>query len=249
MKWIGNIAKIGNSLLTVLAGFLILLLLGYGTYCLYDQWQISQQGFGSSELMKFKPYVDEEEPLSLIELKKINDDVQGWICIDDTNVDYPLLIGETDFDYLEKDALGNFVMAGSIFMSHLNNRDLQDMYLVIYGHNLENGSMFGDIVKYNDMKFFNEHRDGYIQGIDETYNMKVFAYMRTDCYNQHVYQPFENDLNRRNTLIDYVKEHAIHFEDVEWKDDDKIAVLSTCAESPTNARAVLYVRLRKRDSK
>ena len=107
-------------------------------------------------MVEYKP--DEEEGLSynFSQLMAMNPDVCGWIVMDHTGIDYPIVQGEDNFEYLDKDALGNPEISGSIFLDWQNNRKFTDPYMVLMGHHMQAGKMFGDLDKYSDETFFPE---------------------------------------------------------------------------------------------
>ena len=92
-------------------------------------------------------------------LKKINPDVVSWITIPGTNIDYPLLQGKDNNQYLHKDMEGRDSAAGAIFLDHGDKADLSSRHNIIYGHHMKNGTMFKDIVKYKDQQYFDDHQD------------------------------------------------------------------------------------------
>ena len=83
----------------------------------------------------------------------MNPDVCGWIVMDHTGIDYPIVQGEDNFEYLDKDPLGNPEISGSIFLDWQNNRKFTDPYMVLMGHHMQAGKMFGDLDKYSDETF------------------------------------------------------------------------------------------------
>ena len=121
---------------------MILLLLSYGGFSLWHNWVIDHTAFGTN-MLDFKP--TEEDSYTLQELMAINPDVRGWITIDGTHIDYPVVQGKYDYEYLNKDVFGEYVLSGSIFMSTTNAPDFSDPYTLVYGHHMDNGAMFGDI--------------------------------------------------------------------------------------------------------
>lgn len=80
-------------------------------------------------------------------LKETNSDIIGWIRIENTYINYPILQGETDEYYLRKDIYKNYSIAGSIFVDSNVSPDFTDENTVIYGHNMKNGRMFADLHK------------------------------------------------------------------------------------------------------
>ncbi len=83
-------------------------------------------------------------------LKQINSDVIGWIKINDTYINYPILQGETDEYYLKRDIYGSYNLSGSIFVYSSADRNFNDENTAIFGHNMKNQRMFAQLKKiYN----------------------------------------------------------------------------------------------------
>lgn len=101
-------------------------------------------------------------------LLKRNPDVKGWIDIPDTRVSYPILQGETNDTYIHSDIDKKEFRAGSIFIASENENPFVDLNTVIYGHNMNNGSMFNNIKSYTKQEFANEHPYVYIYLPDGT---------------------------------------------------------------------------------
>ena len=108
-------------------------------------------------------------------LKKINPDVVSWITIPGTNIDYPVLQGKDNNQYLHKDMEGKDSAAGAIFLDHGDEADLSSRHNIIYGHHMKNGTMFKDIVKYKDQQYFDEHQDITIYTPDREIHLKALA--------------------------------------------------------------------------
>ena len=131
----------------MLAGFLILVMFLYGGYSLWDTARIYGNAAVGEELLKYKPTSETEgEHLSLQELALINPDTRGWLTIPDTHIDDPVLQGNDDMEYINKDVFGEFSLSGSLFLSCRNSSDFSDGYSLIYGHHMDHGGMFGDVV-------------------------------------------------------------------------------------------------------
>ena len=99
------------------AAVIFLCCLAYAGYALWDNWSILDGSENALKTMvEYKP--DEAEGLSynFSQLMAMNPDVCGWIVMDHTGIDYPIVQGEDNFEYLDKDALGNSEISGSIFL-------------------------------------------------------------------------------------------------------------------------------------
>ncbi|MFR7749714.1 MAG: hypothetical protein ACLU1W_02580 [Collinsella sp.] len=93
LKRIARLARAGDRVLTWFAGFLVLLMLLYGGYSLWDTNNVMNGGFISDELLHYKP-TGTNDCARLQDLMAKNPDVVGWVTIDGTNIDYPFVQGK-----------------------------------------------------------------------------------------------------------------------------------------------------------
>ena len=243
MHTAAKLARAGDRLVSLLAAGLILLMLLYGGYSLWDTAMVFNGAFLSSDLLQFKPAAgDPDSNPTLAELQAINPDVLGWLTIDDTHIDYPVVIGETDMEYVNKDVYGDFALSGSIFMDSDNARDLSDAYTLVYGHHMDNGAMFGDVVEFVNTDYFESHPSGTLYLPDATYTIEIFACVQVDAFDSMMYDPLAQD-GDVSELLHYVDEIAVQSRYIGVQPTDKVIGLSTCAEAETNGRVVIFGRL------
>ena len=120
---------------------------------------------------------------SLKELFDMNSDMVGWLTVPDTRIDYPVMHTPNDVEYyLHTDFDGYYSFSGCLFVG--DNCDIDSDVFVIYGHNMNNGSMFGEIDLYSYQNYFEEHRDVIFRTRDGTRLYKVFAAFPTKVYDK-----------------------------------------------------------------
>lgn len=241
-----KIAKIGDKIVTFVAAILILVMLVFGGYSLWDMWNTAHGAFISNDLLKYKPKAEDPSNPTLHELYEINNDVLGWITIDDTHIDYPVVQGENDNIYLNRDVFGTFSLAGSIFLSCQNAREITDNYNIIYGHHVQGGAMFADVIQFQDRAFFEAHRRGRLALLDENYTIEVFACAPVDAYDETIYidPRSSNDPTVYATVLGHIRNISVVYdESVQVGTTDKIVALSTCTTAATNGRVVLFGKL------
>lgn len=234
-------ARIGSSILRFIAALMIMLMMSYGGYSLWDGYMISRGAFLSGDLLKYKPTGDSGDSLSMEELMVINKDVRGWLTIDDTSIDYPVVQGETDMDYVNKDVMGDFSFSGSIFLSCLNQPDFMDGYSLIYGHNVDTGGMFADVKKFTESEFFDNHKTGTLYLKNQSLKIELFACMEADGYDRIIYAPGE-ECNIED-LLSYLEKSSVCYREVGVTAEDRIIGMSTCENAETNGRIILFGRL------
>lgn len=238
-----RLVRLGDRILSVLAGLLILLMFLYGGYSLWDTARIYRDATAGEDLLKYKPAEAEGEHLSLQELVSINPDVRGWLTITDTHIDYPLVQGVNDMEYINKDVFGEFSLSGSLFLSSQNSPDFSDGYSLIYGHHMDNGGMFGDVVEYTDASYFEKHAEGWLYLEHVSYQIHLFACVETDAYDATVYG-CGPDTDVEN-LLSYIETHAVVKKEIQTEAPVQIVGLSTCMDAKTNGRVIVFGWLEK----
>lgn len=117
------------------------------------------------------------EPLDRIidfqKLKAINEDIKAWIYIPGTQVDYPILVGESDEEYLYKDIDKEYTPLGSLFSFKDTNFTKGNTF--IFGHNMANSQMFGEFRKYLSIDFLEEHRYFYLYTERKAMKCDIFS--------------------------------------------------------------------------
>ena len=239
-------ARVGNRILSIMAGILILLMLSYGMYSLWDTYKIYANSFADEELLKFRPTDDGEDNPTLKDLKKLNPDVKAWIQVPKTNIDYPVVQGQDDMEYINKNVYGEFELSGAIFLSCLNKDDFSDPYNLVYGHNMKNGGMFADVADFTKKEYFETHQKGKLYLTDATRNIRFFACMKVTAADAKIYHPDGYRKENLKDLLDYIQANAVQYRDVNVADENSLIALSTCSEAETNGRVVLIGKLERK---
>ena len=246
MKRIKSAARTADRVLGVFTALLAVLVIIYGAYMLYDNVSAGKGGFLSQDLLVYRPDENSSNKESFEELQTINEDVNAWITIYDTHIDYPIAQGRDDWEYINKNIYGQQSLTGSIYLSTENDRAYRDKYNVIFGHHVINGSMFGDLEKYEDVSYFLNHRDGVLQTPYGNYDLRVFAFLRTDAYDNMVYYVDSSKRDSIPLLMDYLSKNANNYIDLSTQDVKKVVALSTCADFETNGRVIVFANATKR---
>ncbi len=189
-----------------------------------------------------------DNPIDFAALQVDNADVIGWIKVDGTVVDYPILMSGIDKQedyYIDHDINLSSKKAGSIYVQRLNSNDFSDFNTVIYGHNMANGSMFGTLKKFRNKNFFNENRYVYIYTPGHILKYEIVsAFVHDDRHLLNSYsffskegrQKFIDICEKPNTLVKNVVDNF------SVKDDDRLITLSTCT-SADNERYLVVAKL------
>ena len=237
--------RILNSLVS-LALVLILFIFGaYAVYALWDNNQVYQAAEDVQlELKRLKPSADGENGPTFEELLKINPDVCAWITMDGTNIDYPVLQGENNLTYINKDVYGKFALAGSIFLDSRNQRDFSDSYNLLYGHHMSESHMFGDLDLYEKEAFFRKNTTGTLLVPGKVYDLQVLAFMRVTASEEEI---FNLDIYRDNSagVAAFAMQKASLKSDglSSITGEDRLLALSTCSSDFTDARVIVLTKM------
>ncbi|MCR5770197.1 MAG: class B sortase [Butyrivibrio sp.] len=195
-----------------------------------------------------------QSPIDFDTLQASNEDIYAWISIPDTSIDYPIAQHPTDDSYyLNHGADGIYSDYGCPYTETSDSSNFIEFNTVIYGHNMNNGSMFGSLHDYEDEDFFKEHRTIYIYTKDHTFTYTVFAaVMYSDAhipyyYDDNIKEDRESFLKSLKT--DNVKERSIYYEDMDVTADSKIVTLSTCDKKLRNNRFLVVAVMTQMDGR
>ena len=208
--------------------FLLLLLIG--SYTMYDTVLIYDLASGD-DLSSFKPLVTDVENGGW-DMSALSDDVVAWLTVDDTIIDYPVMQGRDNNEYLNKDPFGNYSLAGSIFLDARNAPDFSDPYSLIYGHHMEYGKMFGALDAFLEQAYFDAHRSATLTVSNIIYEIEFFACIEADASVDEIFAPTETE-----GTLSYVREHAHIFRE---PTGEKLIALSTCKFPQTTERIVVF---------
>lgn len=242
MRILLGLVRLGNRLLEWLALGLALLLTLYSGYSLWCDRQVARGAFLTGEILRCKPTEDDPENPTLQQLQAINPDVIGWLTVPGTGIDYPVVQGENDMEYVNRTVQGEYGLSGAIFLSCLNAPDLSDAYNLVYGHHMDNGAMFGDVTRFTESRFFAAHPAGVFYLPGQTWDIRFFAAVETDAAD-----PLFYNLHRagdRAALLRAVDARAV--QKAELPSEEPIIALSTCTDALTNGRVILLGTLQRR---
>jgi sortase B len=152
-----------------------------GTYCLLDNYNVYNQVTRTQKL-GFKPEVSEDSiTFSDVPLAK------AWLTVPDTQIDYPVMQGKDNLEYINKDCFGKYSLSGSIFADFQNKPDFTDKYNLLYGHHMDKGLMFGSLDNWNDENFFKKHVNGFLLTKDKVYKIRFVKIYETEATDPKIF--------------------------------------------------------------
>jgi sortase B len=234
-----------NSIVSLVLGIILFLFGAYAVYALWDNNQVYQAAEDVQlKLKKLKPSVDGESGPTFEELLKVNPDVCAWITMDGTKIDYPVLQGENNLTYINKDVYGNFALAGSVFLDCRNRKDFSDPYVLLYGHHMSESHMFGDLDLYETESFFRKNTTGTLLLPGKVYDLQVLAFVKVTASEEEI---FNLDIFRSDSLgvARFVQQKAkLKNEELNTiTEQDQLLALSTCSSDFTDARVIVLTKM------
>jgi sortase B len=172
-------------------------------------------------------YTTYYQPHSVSNLLSINSECFGWISIAGTNINYPVMHTPSNPQkYLNKNFYGEYSYSGTPFLDSRCSADSTN--LIIYGHHMNNGTMFADLCNYTDYSYFTEHPTVVLETKDGAFAYSVFSVMKVkfdDDWYRFTTVGTEKSYNSR---IEYAKEKSIYDTGITPVYGQQILTLSTC---------------------
>ena len=180
-----------------------------------------------------------------VDLYEANSDIIGWIQVEDTKIDYPIMWTPDDGEYyLHRNFQKEQASSGVPFLDASSDIFVPTSNFLVYGHNMKNGTMFHDLLKYKDEDFFKEHRtfrfDTIYKGGQGTYEIVAAGYSKIYAedskafkYYQYAGITSESDFNE---YIKGIKAQSAYNTGVSAEYGDQLVTLSTCAYHEKNGR-------------
>ncbi len=193
-----------------------------------------------------KTYNEELEKMraGLTALEQINPDIYGWITVEGTSINYPLVQGEDNDYYLNHAYTGEYLPIGSIFVDfRCEDSITRNFNTVIYGHNITSGTMFHDVTKFFRDEYFNGTYI-YIYTRDGIYVYEPFSVYET----RYDYNYFRTGFTSADDFIGFAEElrdNGKQSKDITFDKNDRIITLSTCTNGAYYSRYALHAVLVK----
>ena len=187
-----------------------------------------------------------ERMLQVKELQKQNSDIVGWIEIEGTNINYPVLQGTDNEYYLDHDYKHEKTAKGSIFLNKDYDWNIPSTNLLIYGHNMKNGEMFEDLLNYSSEEYYKNHPIIRFTTANEDKEYEIFSAFRARVYYKSETNVFRyyNFINANieeeyNEFIKNAKSSALYDTGINEKKKKKLITLITCSYHVNDGRFVV----------
>lgn len=190
-----------------------------------------------------------ERMLQLKELKKVNKDIIGWLEIDNTKINFPVLQGSDNEYYMTHTYNKEYSSDGSIFLDKDYDWNIPSSNLLIYGHNNKNGNMFQDLLKYEDKNYYKEHPNIRFTTVDDDSQYEIISVFKSRVYykseqNVFRYYFFINADNEEdyNYYVEESKKASLYDTEKTAIYGEQLLTLTTCEYSQEDGRFVIVAK-------
>ena len=168
-----------------------------------------------------------ERKIDFKKLKSQNQDIAGWIYIRGTTIDYPIVQGKDNEEYLHQDFNKKKSSSGTIFLDNNCKKDFTSDNNIIYGHHMKNGTMFAQLLKFREKSFLKKHNEIMIFTPDRTIHLKVISAYAQKAQNK-IPVTFANDEQKKAYIkkIESMSEQTIKTSRI---NDSHIYTFVTCS--------------------
>lgn len=242
-----------NIYVSIISGFLLCFILSLTFIISYYQDSAKQEAIYDElvEVVEEEKIKNDESDLlkEYQDLYLQNDDMVGWIKIDGTKINYPVMqtVDEPNF-YLRRGFDKKYTIYGCPYMQENCNVDKPSDNLVIYGHHMNDGTMFANLMKYTKQSFWEEHKTIVFDTLEEHKEYEVLAAFKTvvysdspDSFKYYHFVDAENE-EEFNAFVEKCKDLSFYDTGVEAEYGDKFITLSTCEYSKENSRMVVVAK-------
>jgi len=178
-----------------------------------------------------------------------NPDMAGWLVIPDTRIDYPIMWTPEDENYyLYRDFKKRDNNNGCLILDTDSSLSPLTTNLIIHGHNMKSGEMFGDLTDYEKKSYFEDHKQIILYTPECQRNYEVIAVFRSQVYKKtddvfKFYKFFQADTEEEFLdFYDNIKDLSLYDTGVTAEFGDRFITLSTCVYHVTNGRFVVVAK-------
>ena len=184
--------------------------------------------------------------INLNDIYNQNNDLVGWLKIDDTNINYPVMQTKNNEEYyLRKNFYKKYSSYGTPFLASSCNIDTSEN-LIVYGHHMQNSKMFGELENYKKEDFYKSHKYINFYTLEADIKYEIFAVFRTTLYKNNTFKYYQNiELDNEDDYTRFINKCCeLSYYDTGIKPNykEKLITLSTCDYTTENSRLVVVAR-------
>lgn len=230
---------------------LLIVLIAISSYFIYKNLKEDKEQENLFEELENQILVDEnssEDNLLSVDLKSLydeNNDIVGWISIDETEFSYPVMQTKNKPDYyLRRNFYKEYSKWGTPYLEEECNIETSNN-LIIYGHHIVGNKMFGFLENYTNKEFYLSHKIINFYTLETSSKYEIFSVFKTTTKSSFKYYEYTSCINQeeQQSYIDNCIKYSIYENDLEINCGDKFITLSTCDYSKHNGRLVVVAKL------
>lgn len=186
----------------------------------------------------------EKKTINIEELYKANNDIVGWLKIENTNIDYPIMQTKSEPNYyLRRNFYKQYSIQGTPYMAENCQVETSDN-LIIYGHHIKGNKLFGELENYKSKKYYKNHKIIKFYTMKESTEYEIIAVFKTVAHTGFQYYKFcdAEDEREFDTFIKQCKELSFYDTEKTARYGDRLITLSTCEYSNKNGRLAVVAR-------
>lgn len=214
-------------------------------------WEDESDQGGGGESLPSSLFNKTNKPVMLPEFQKLyerNPDIVGWLKMDGTRIEYPIMQNPQDANYYLNHDFDNKKNKGGLpFLDTHSRIDSSDI-LLIHGHHMKSGWMFKDLMKYKEESFYKEHATFQFSTLYERDEYEIVAVILSKVYRKSddVFKYYQIEKVKTpaefDSYVQNIKKLALYDTGVTAQYGDKLVVLSTCEYSTENGRLAVIAR-------
>jgi len=178
--------------------------------------------------------------IDFVSMRETLPDLVAWIQSNNTIINYPVVHGSDNDFYLSHLPDTSKNKMGSIFLDYRNLPDFSDKNIIIYGHNMASGDLFGSLKNYSSQSYFEQHNSMFLFTPTADYELLLFAGYILDSLYEVPPMNF-NDLVDFERYISEIRNRSVFKSEVEVSFDDQIVFLCTCTPSGSKSERLIIV--------
>lgn len=210
-------------------------------------WEYHEGTTAYEEIQKIAGSAEAVGQIDFDALKKKNTDIKAWLYSEGTPINYPVVQGVDNQYYLYRMFNGEYNGKGSLFIDYRCKKPFEDFNTIIYGHRMKDGSMFHELIEYQDRDYFEEHPVMALTTPGRKYDLQIFAVVIIPA-DSKLYRIIFSGKDDREAYLDKILAVSEVDTGISVSPEDHIVMLSTCTYEYDDARLVVYGKLSKRES-
>ena len=227
-----------DIIMVCLAG--IVVFSGYRVYKIMHDYKVNRDIYSKiAELAMPQGFTGD---IDFDALREVNPDIVGWIYYEGTNINYPIVQGEDNDYYLHISFDGTWTLGGTLFADAITEDPFNQFNTIVYGHHMQDHTMFGDIKELKDPEYCKEHPQFELITPAGKYHLRICAFVHQPS-DSAIYTTNFHDEEGKQEYINLIKSLATYITTEEMTAEDRLVILSTCAYEYQEARYMVVGKM------